>query len=118
MNPILFFDADCSFCRAMVYLLSKLLVDQPIKFAPLKGITAHKHLKIIKPDSIIFLEPNLNKTTLRAEAFFRAISYRIHFFIHLAKIAFLFNPLYRLIAILRRFFPKFEFVLKGPSFLP
>ena len=118
MNPILFFDEKCSFCRAMVYLLSKFLANTPVKFAPLNGITAHQQLKIINLKSIVFLEQGLQKKTFRAEAFFRALSYRTKVFKYLAKIGFIFDPIYQLIAFLRRFFPKVEFDLKGPSFLP
>ena len=117
-NPILFFDENCPFCCFCVQVMSDWLENTVVVFAPLRGITAKKYLKVLPKNTVVFYEPEKKKPAIYAKAIFLALSYRWSFFAKLASIAFLFNPFYRFIADIRGLLPIKKRKPHGRSFLP
>lgn len=117
MFSILFFDNKCLFCKSLVYLFSQLLKNTSVHFAPLDGSTAHMHIKVKKSDSIVFLDAKDKKMYRKSKGIFYMLSYLHPWFKYFSYASFFFDPMYSIVAKLRKFIPTKSIELKGEKFL-
>jgi predicted DCC family thiol-disulfide oxidoreductase YuxK len=118
VKQILFFDQHCPFCIASVNLLIQLVHDPMLLFAPLDGVTAKKTLKKIQMSSVILFDVPTKKCYRRSQAIFLALSHRWAWLEKGVKLWWIFDPLYQVVALIRRLIPLRYQLLSGPRLLP
>jgi len=107
MNKIIvFYDDECGLCHHSIAWLYKKDLDKRFYFSPLTGETSKELLeeKYREMNTVVLYESG--RVSIRAEAVFNALKY-LHGFWKVVSYfpALIFNPIYHIVALLRKNIP-------------